>query len=158
MLRKLSTYRKKLLSKITIAKLTLAGARIGKNSLIFSHCEFYNCQNLVVGDNFFANDWFWCNAKGGVTIGNNVIVGPGVVIHSSNHNFERLDIPIREQGHTDRPVVIKDNVWIGARAIILPGVTICSGAVIAAGAVVSKSVTEPGVYGGVPATMLKVRR
>jgi galactoside O-acetyltransferase len=79
------------------------------------------------------------------------------LIQGANHNFERLDIPICQQGHSPSFVVIEDNVWIAAHCVILPGVRIHSGAVIAAGAVVSKDVPANAVAAGVPARVLRYR-
>jgi len=99
-----------------------------------------------------------CRVQGPLTIGNNVMMGPDVIIYTGNHRFDRLDIPMIDQGNTEpRPVVIEDDVWIAARAIILPGVTIGRGAVVAAGAVVTKDVPPYTVVGGVPAKKIKSR-
>jgi acetyltransferase-like isoleucine patch superfamily enzyme len=80
-----------------------------------------------------------------------------VLIQGANHNFERLDLPIVDQGHRPSLVIIEDNVWIAARAVILPGVRIRSGAVIAAGAVVARDVPADVVVAGVPARILRPR-
>jgi len=86
------------------------------------------------------------------------MMGPDVMIYTQNHRFDRIDIPMIEQGNTEpKPVVIEDDVWIAARSIILPGVTIGKGAVIAAGAVVTKDVPPYTVVGGVPARKIKLR-
>ncbi|MBC8312926.1 MAG: acyltransferase [Candidatus Cloacimonetes bacterium] len=124
---------------------------------LWSKPTIYNPQNLSIGHNVAINDNFWVNAIGKVEIGNNVLIGPSVIIHSANHNYARVDIPIREQGHTIEKVIIEDDVWIGARAIILPGVTIGKGAIIAAGAVVNKDVGSYTIVGGVPAKIIKRR-
>ncbi len=114
-------------------------------------------RNVSIGDDVGFNTGCWLNGGGGITIGNQVQFGPRVVIHSANHRFDRLDIPICEQGHEHREVVIEDNVWVGAGCIILPGVTIHSGAVVAAGAVVTRSVPANAVVGGVPAKLIRMR-
>jgi len=80
------------------------------------------------------------------------------MIYTSNHRFDRTDIPMIDQGNTEpKAVVIEDDVWIAARAIILPGVRIGKGAVIAAGAVVTKDVPPYTVVGGIPARKIKSR-
>lgn len=100
-----------------------------------------------------------CELYGDVTIGNNVMMGPEVVVYTSGHRFDRLDIPMMEQGQVDvKPVVIGNDVWIGRRVMIMPGVKIGDGAVIAAGAVVTKNVPDYAVVGGVPAKVLKSRK
>ncbi len=87
------------------------------------------------------------------------MMGPDVVILTQNHKFDRLDIPMLEQGFKDeQPVTICDDVWIGVRAIILPGVTVGKGAIIAAGAVVTKDVCEYAIVGGNPARVIKMRK
>ena len=84
----------------------------------------------------------------GVRIASNVWVGTG------NHHFGSADIPIVEQGTDQRPVTIEDDVWIGTHAVVLPGVKVGRGAVIAAGAVVTKDVEPLTIVGGVPARVL----
>jgi len=91
-----------------------------------------------------------------VTIGNDVLMGPQVLIYPLNHRIA-LGIPMRLQPFDCKPVVIGNDVWIGARCIILPGVTIGDGAVVAAGAVVTKDVPRNAVVGGVPASVRKMR-
>lgn len=100
-----------------------------------------------------------CEVYGPVTIGKNVMMGPEVVIYTSGHRFDRTDIPMMDQGSTEpRPVVIGDDVWIGRRAIIMPGVTIGSGSIIGAGAVVTKDIPAYSVAGGIPAKVIKTRK
>ncbi len=91
-------------------------------------------------------------------IGGNVMMGLEVLILSTIHYHESIDKPLIEQGYKERkPVIIADNVWIGARAILLPGVIIKEGAIIGAGAVVTKSVPSFSITGGVPAHLIKMR-
>jgi len=92
--------------------------------------------------------------SGGVTFGRNVTLGPDVLIVSNDHRFEVLGTPIRQQGLRSRPVKIEDDVWIGARAIILAGSRVGRGAVVAAGAVVRGDVANNAIVGGVPAKIL----
>lgn len=92
------------------------------------------------------------------TIGDHVMMGPEVYIYTQNHCFARTDIPMDQQGFSpEKPVVIGNDVWIGARATILPGVTVGNGVVIGAGAVVTKDVPDNAVVGGNPARILKYR-
>ena len=92
-------------------------------------------------------------------IGSDVMMGPDCVIYTRNHRFDRLDIPMREQGYGPvEPVEIGDDCWIGGRVTILPGVHIGNGAVIAAGAVVTKDVPPYAVVGGVPAKIIYNRK
>lgn len=97
--------------------------------------------------------------NGKTIIGKNVMMGPDVCIYARNHAFDRVDIPMSLQGFApEKPVVIEDDVWIGGRVIILPGVRIGTGAVIGAGAVVTKNVPDYAVVGGNPARILKMRK
>ena len=150
-LARLQTYKKRFHSKWLLFVLRLMGADVGRGVTIYPGANIYNQSKLKIGNDVFINDGFWCNAKGEVVVGDDVIMGPNVVIHSSNHNYMDVAVIIRKQGHTDAPVRINKNVWIGANVVILPGVEVVERAVIAAGAVVTKSIVEPGVYAGVPA-------
>lgn len=95
---------------------------------------------------------------GSVIIGNNVMMGPHCTIYSRNHAFERTDIPMREQGfQEEKTVVIGDDVWIGGHVIILPGVHVGKGAILGAGAVVTKDVPEYAIVGGNPAKIIRYR-
>jgi acetyltransferase-like isoleucine patch superfamily enzyme len=95
---------------------------------------------------------------GGLVIGDGVRIAAHVVIVAAMHRFDRLDIPIHEQGSTAGGIVIEDDVWIGTGARILDNVRIGRGAVLAAGAVVVKDVEPYAVVGGVPARVLKHRQ
>ncbi len=117
-------------------------------------------EKISIGDNFRSNSNVMINADigGEIIIEKNVIIGPNVVIRASNHRFSRLDIPIKEQGHNSGRILIREDVWIGANAVILPDVTIGKGAVVAAGAVVTKNVNDYEIVGGVPAKSIGFRR
>lgn len=111
---------------------------------------------VSIGDN--SGIGIKCELYGPVNIGSDVMMGPEVVIYTSGHNFDRTDTPMRLQGSTDyHPVTIGDDVWIGRRTMIMPGVTIGNGCIIGAGAVVTKDVPEYSVVGGVPAKVIKRR-
>lgn len=92
-------------------------------------------------------------------IGKNVMMGPDVMYIQYNHRFERRDIPMAFQGFGEsRPLIIEDDVWIGARVIIMPGITIKKGAIVGAGSVVTHDVPEYAVVGGNPARLIKYRK
>lgn len=96
---------------------------------------------------------------GKISIGKDVMMGPEVVILTKHHETKDVTIPMISQGFQDElPVVILDDVWIGTRAIIMPGVTIGRGAIVGAGAVVTKDVSEYSIVGGVPAKVIGDRR
>lgn len=127
----------------------------GKNVNIEHGAQFG--LDISVGDN--SGIGINCLVGDHATIGNNVMMGPDVIILTRNHKYEREDIPMRKQGYSRvEPVIIEDDVWIGTRAIILPGVRIGQGAIIAAGAVVTKDVSAYTVVGGNPAAEIKNRK
>lgn len=96
--------------------------------------------------------------SGKTIIGKNVLMGPECIIYTRNHKFENADKRIIDQGYNkEKSVVIGDDVWIGARVIILPGRKIGNGAVIGAASVVTKDIPEYAVVGGNPAKILKYR-
>ncbi len=98
-----------------------------------------------------------CLVYNDVTIGRDVMMGPEVVILAANHNYDNLSVPMRLQGEQRDHVTIGDDVWLGARAVILPGVSIGSGAVVAAGAVVTRDVAPLAIVGGNPARVIRYR-
>jgi maltose O-acetyltransferase len=117
-----------------------------------AHIPFHK---VSIGDDSGIGYRAWIGAA---NIGADVMIGPDVLILSSNHRFESISVPMRLQGHTaDQPVSIGDDVWIGARVIVLPGVTIGRGAILASGSVVTKDVPAHAIVGGNPARVLKYR-
>jgi maltose O-acetyltransferase len=100
-----------------------------------------------------------CRLHGPVRIGADVMMGPDVLVYALAHEFGDLDRPMIDQGYREpREVVVEDDVWIGARVIVLPGVRVGRGSVIGAGAVVTKDVPPYSVVGGNPARVVRSRR
>ena len=131
------------------------GCAIGQAVNIESGAEFD--EYVTIGDR--SSLGVDSQVFGPVTIGSNVMMGPECCILTRNHQHDRCDIPMIDQGYEDyRPVVIGDDVWIGRRVIILPGVTVGGGSIIAAGAVVSKDVKPYSIVGGVPAKQIGNRK
>ncbi len=129
----------------------------GDRVVICSGTRLHVAKNISIGNNVRIGEKSRLSGVGGITIGNNVAFGPEVLVWSSNHNYyspETLPFDINSK---NKSVVIEDNVWIGARVCIAPGVTIGEGAVIAMGAVVTKDVPSCAVVGGNPAKVLKYR-
>lgn len=112
---------------------------------------------IIIGDNCSLNSFSQISGNGGVVIGNNVLIATQTVILSANHNFEKTDSPIREQGETRKITIIEDDCWIGAGVKILSGVKIERGSVIGAGSVVTKNIPPFSVCVGVPAKVIKTR-
>lgn len=110
-----------------------------------------------LGKNSYLSHHVIVGANERVVIGENVMVASYVSIRDTDHSFERLDIPMKAQGIVTKPVIIEDNVWIGAGAVITKGITIGSGAIIGANAVVTKNVPRNAIMGGVPARIIKYR-
>lgn len=94
---------------------------------------------------------------GEIEIGKNVAIGPGTVVRAANHRFVTRELPIMGQGHEPGRVKIEEDVWIGANCVILPDVTIGCGAIVGAGAVVTRNVAPYAIVGGVPARQIGMR-
>jgi acetyltransferase-like isoleucine patch superfamily enzyme len=127
---------------------------LGRKSVIESYC----CVNNAVGDIVIGDHTrigIHNTIIGPVCIGSHVNLAQGVTITALNHRFEDTTKRIDEQGITTKSVVIGDDVWIGANAVVLPGVTIGNHCVVAAGAVVTKDVPGNSLVGGVPAKLIK---
>jgi len=127
---------------------------LGRQSVVESYC----CINNAVGDvtiGDYTRIGIHCTVIGPVCIGNHVNLAQGITVTALNHIFKDSSRRIDEQGVSTKPVVIGDDVWIGANAVILPGVTIGSHCVVAAGAVVTKDVPNHTLVGGIPAKVIK---
>lgn len=152
----------------------------GVRATVGLRCAFHAPENIRFGDNVACGAGTFFAAEGGfieigdrvsfntnvqinasmgrsIRMGDCVLVGPNVVLRSANHRFERTDLPIRDQGHVVGDIVIEDDVWLGANVVVVGDVRIGQGAVIAAGAVVTRDVPRMAVAGGVPARVLKMR-
>lgn len=135
---------------------------IGPKCHLSRDCKLYATPEspIRIGANFSANANVMINArgKGHITIGDNVLIGPNVVLRSNNHVFARGDVLINDQGMTEGMITIGNDVWIAANAVILQNVSIGDGAVVAAGAVVNRNVPPFTIVGGVPAQAIGVRQ
>ncbi|MCZ4244149.1 acyltransferase [Pedobacter punctiformis] len=114
-------------------------------------------EGLRIGNNSSIGTYNYIGCSGFIDIGNNVMMGPRVGLFAENHKFERTDIPMHEQGVEREFITIEDDCWIGTNSVILSGVTIGKGSIIAAGSVVTKSVEPYSIMGGVPAKLIKKR-
>ena len=127
---------------------------LGKQSVVESYCCINNAVgNVTIGD--YTRIGIHSTIIGPVCIGQHVNLAQGVVVTALNHNYEDVSKRIDKQGVSTKPVVIGDDVWIGANSVVLPGVTIGNHCVVAAGAVVTKDVPDNTLVGGVPAKILK---
>ncbi len=131
----------------------LAGMRIGKGSTIHMGATFYDPSRIVIGEDSVIGERAVLDGRDKLVIGNHVAIASEVMIYNAEHDVHSSDFrPVQNR------VVIEDYVFIGPRAIILPGVTIKRGAVVAAGAVVTKDVSENHIVGGIPAKLISSRR
>ena len=124
----------------------------------YSVVESFACINNAVGDVFIGDHTrigLHNTIIGPVTIGSHVNLAQGITVTALNHNFENAEKHIDEQGVSTTPVTIEDDVWIGANAVILPGVHIGTHSIVAAGAVVTKDVPPHSLVAGVPAKVIK---
>jgi maltose O-acetyltransferase len=133
---------------------------------IFAHCDrtaniergchFGRGNQISVG--FRASLGVNSELHGPITIGDNVMMGPDTLIHTENHETSSVEVPMIDQGITARrPVVVGDDVWLGARVIILPGVRIGDGTVVGAGAVVAKDMPSYSIVAGNPCRVVRHR-
>jgi maltose O-acetyltransferase len=132
--------------------------RTGGKPVIHQDVRIRNIQNLYLGKNVRIGESNVIQAAGGVELGNNVLLGPGVKIWTANHKFDDPTKPISEQGYEYKKVVIGDDVWIGANAFIMPGANIGNGVIISAGAVVGGKAIPPNkILAGNPARIIGSR-
>ena len=120
---------------------------IGRKAKLNSKIELGN--NSSIGD--------MCYIQGKVVIGNDVMIAPNVMFIASNHNYKNKTVPMNKQGENSKGIIVEDDVWIGARAIILDGVKISKGTIVAAGSIVTKDTEEYTIVGGNPAKIIKKR-
>lgn len=132
-------------------------ASCGDNVAVFPGVYFENLESLALGNNVSIHQMCYIDAEGGVEIGNDVSIAHRSTILSSNHGYEKSDIPIKYQPMTLAKTCVQDNVWIGCGCSILAGVTIGEGAIIGAGAVVTNDVESGCIAVGVPAKKIKKR-
>lgn len=131
----------------------LAGVKIGNKSKLYYHTRFYDPGNIRIGDDTLVGDNCFLDGRNKIKIGNHTDIASQVLIYNEEHNINSAEFEA-----TNAPVEIGDYVFIGPRAIILPGVKIGTGAVIGAGAVVTKNVPDYAIVGGVPAVKIGERK
>ncbi|WP_394346941.1 acyltransferase [Pedobacter metabolipauper] len=129
----------------------ILGIKIGKGSSIHKGAFFYD-KKLVIGKNTTVNRKCHLDSRGKISIGDNVSISPECVLITGDHEVNSPDFRYRSA-----PIVIHDYAWLGTRAMILPNVTIGTGAVVCAGAIVTKDVEPYSIVGGVPAKKIGER-
>ena len=123
--------------------------RLPQSSTILPPIHIDQPHQMTIGENVFINHGLTCMSNGGITLEDGVMIGPEAALITANHDFN--DIRILQF----KTITIKKNAWIGARAVILPGVTVGEGAVVASSAVVTKDVPARTIVGGCPAKIIK---
>ena len=140
----------------------VAGDRvtIGKHAIIRPTNIYGSAigEGLKIGNNSSIGPYSYIGCSGYIEIGDNVMMSPRVSIYAENHLFDHPDLTIKDQGVKREFVKIEDDCWIAANTVILAGVTIGRGSVIAAGSVVTKDIPPYSVVGGIPAKVIKSRR
>lgn len=144
------------IARILLRKKRAVIANLGQN-VIIKGGYFANPEKITIGSNVYIGpDAYW-DALGGISIGDNVIMGPKVKIWTYNHNFRSERYLPYDEVEILKPVRVERNVWIGLDASILPGVTIGEGAVVAMGSVVTSDVPPMSIVLGNPAQVVSKR-
>ncbi|MBX0330762.1 acyltransferase [Oscillochloris sp. ZM17-4] len=151
--------------QVLIDALSREGVRLGNNVTV-ARGSIIQCTGVIqnlgtgvsIGDNSAVGSFSFLGGQGGIRIGQHVIMGPRVSIHSENHRYDDVTRPIRLQGESRAGVTIGDDCWVGTGAIILDGVRVGRGCVIAAGSVVTRDIADDSVVAGVPARVIRSRR
>jgi maltose O-acetyltransferase len=139
--------------RATFARMFLR--HVGSNVNIDAEC-YLGKGRISIGNNSGLGRL--CEVHGDLTIGDNVLIAPEVLFYTRNHEFSSVDRPIITQGYgQEKAIVIEDDVWLGRRAVIMPGVRIGTGAVVAACSVVTKDIIAYDIVGGVPAKVIGTR-
>lgn len=135
----------------------LCGIKIGRGSTIHTMMRLYDPRNISIGSDTIIGEGAVLDGREKLTIGDHVDIASEVMIYNSEHNIDAEHFAA-DSGIINAPVTIDDYVFIGPRAIILPGVSIGKGAIVAAGAVVTKDVAPGAIVGGVPAKVIGERK
>ncbi|RYG48342.1 acyltransferase [bacterium] len=127
----------------------------GENVLIGVGCEIRNWDKLELGSNISIQRGCWVDACGGLKIGDNISIATQCVMVSFDHQWSDETLAIRDNKAVFAPIVLEGDIWLGAGAKIMKGVTIGRRSIVAAGAVVNKDVPPRSIVGGIPAKVLK---
>ena len=137
---------------LKVSLLKMFGAEVGAGANIKPNVNIKYPWFIDIGKNVWIGEAVWIDNKAKVTIGNNVCISQSAYIMTSNHDYkkEAFDLIIK-------PIIIEDGVWVGARSVICPGVTLKSHSVVTAGSVIAKDAEPYGIYKGVPAELVRPR-
>ena len=149
---------------VVIDALSKEGVSIGNNVRIGDYTRILCTGSLKkigigfkIGDNCGIGENCFFGSAGGIRIGNDVIMGQNIRFHSENHNYEKIEIPIRMQGVTNKGIVIGNDCWIGSGVVFLDGISVGNGCVIGANTLVNKSLPNNSVAVGNPVRIVKIR-
>ena len=149
---------------VVIDAMSKKGVIIGNNVRIGDYTRILCTGSLKklgvgfkIGDNCGIGENCFFGSAGGISIGNDVIMGQNIRFHSENHNYEDMTIPIRMQGVTNKGIKIGNDCWIGAGAVFLDGAELGDGCVVGANSVVNKKFDDNSIIVGMPAKMIKKR-
>ena len=137
----------------------LENITLSKNVIVKSEAQICSCNSeakIFIGENTTIGNYTFIYASREIKIGNDCMISPFVYIVDSNHGTS-LKINMNLQPNKTNPIKIGNNVWIGSHSVILPGVKIADGAIIAAGSVINKDIPSNTIFGGVPAKLIKKR-
>lgn len=131
--------------------------RAGRNFKFGRHCSISKKNNIVIGDNFFMGHN--CHLAANSIIGDNVMFASYVALVGGDHKIDNINVNMNQSGRDElKTITIKDNVWIGHGCIVMHGITINTGAVVAAGSVVTKDIPANAIFGGNPAKLIRYRK
>ena len=136
-----------------IALLRMFGARIGKGLVIKNNVVIKSPWNLTVGDDCWLGEYCWIDNLDKVCIGNNVCISQGALLLTGNHDYTVSSMPYRNAA-----ITLEDGVWIGAKAVVCPGVTVHRNAILTVGSVATQEMKVDGIYQGNPAVKIRDRK
>ena len=140
------------------------GIRLGDNVVVGAYSVIRASspcnvgEGVRIGSNSAVDAYSFIGASGFVSIGDNVIMGQHVSFHAENHNYDRTDVPIKNQGGRRLGIVVEDDCWVGSNTTLLDGCHVGRGCVIAAGSVVKGEIPPFSIIAGIPARVLRSRR
>ncbi len=138
----------------------LAQMHISGNPRIHPTASLRFGKNIFLGKNSHINAYccVWASPNSKIVLGDNLVMGPGCKMFSSNHSTNETDIPMNVQPYVEKDIIIGNDVWLGANSIILAGANIGDGTVVAAGSVVTKDLPSYVIAAGIPAGPIKNRK
>jgi len=130
---------------------------LGPGTFVSNRVKIAGASRIWIGEHVHIGNRTFLNAMADITIGDHATIGYECIVMTSMRNYDNRDVPVRQQGSRVYPVNIGRDAWLGARVVVMPGVTIGDGAVVATGAVVTKDVPRFAIVGGVPAKTIGER-